>query len=67
MKKLLLILLLNISFTGISQEILLHCGKIIDTKQGKVLSNKTIVVSDSKIIRVEDGFSSPKQVDTVCI
>jgi imidazolonepropionase-like amidohydrolase len=65
MKKLLLILSLTLCFTGIAQETLLHCGKIIDTKQGKVLSNKTIVVSGSKILRVEDGFSSPKQVDNV--
>ncbi len=65
MKKLLLILSLILSFTGIAQETLLYCGKIIDTKQGKVLSNKTIVVSGSKILRVEDGFSSPKQVDNV--
>jgi imidazolonepropionase-like amidohydrolase len=65
MKKLLLILSLTLCFTGISQETLLHCGKIIDTKQGKVLSKKTIVVSGSKILRVEDGFSLPKQDDNV--
>lgn len=65
MKKLLSILLVILCFEGIAQETLLHCGKIIDTKQGKVLSNKTIVISGSKILRVEDGFSSPKQVDVV--
>jgi imidazolonepropionase-like amidohydrolase len=65
MKKLLLILSLILCSTGIAQETLLHCGKIIDTKQGKVLSEKTIVISGSKILRVEDGFSSPKQVDKV--
>ena len=65
MKKLLQILSLILCFTGTAQETLLHCGKIIDTKQGKVLSNMTIVVSGSKILRVEDGFSSPKQVDNV--
>lgn len=65
MKKLLLILSLTLCFTGISQETLLHCGKIIDTKQGKVLSKKTIVVSGSKILRVEDGFSLPKQDENV--
>ncbi|MFT5436521.1 MAG: imidazolonepropionase-like amidohydrolase [Ulvibacter sp.] len=65
MKKLLLILLVTLCFEGTAQETLLHCGKIIDTRQGKVLSNKTIVVSGSKILRVENGFSSPKQVDIV--
>ena len=65
MKKLVLIVSLILCFTGISQETLLHCGKLIDTQQGKVLSNKTIVVFGSKILRIEDGFSSPKQVDIV--
>lgn len=60
-----LILLLSVCFICNAQETLLHCGKLIDTKQGTVLSNKTIVVSDSKILRVEDGFSSPKQDDVV--
>ena len=54
MKKILLIAALLFNFTGISQVTLLHCGKIIDTKQGKVLSNKTIVVSGSKILRIEN-------------
>lgn len=65
MKKILLIAALLFNFTGISQVTLLHCGKIIDTKQGKVLSNKTIVVSGSKILRIENGFSSPKELDKV--
>ncbi len=65
MKKILLIAALLFNFTGISQVTLLHCGKIIDTKQGKVLSNKTIVVSGSKILRIENGFSSPKELDNV--
>ncbi len=65
MKRILLIAALLFNFTGISQVTLLHCGKIIDTKQGKVLSNKTIVVSGSKILRIENGFSSPKELDNV--
>ena len=65
MKKLLLVLSLLFCFKGISQETLLHCGKIIDTKEGIVMTNKTIVISGSKILRVEDGFSYPKQVDNV--
>ena len=65
MKKILLIAALLFNFTGISQVTLLHCGKIIYTKQGKVLSNKTIVVSGSKILRIENGFSSPKELDNV--
>jgi imidazolonepropionase-like amidohydrolase len=44
----------------------LHCGKLIDTKSGKVLTEKTIVVSGKKIIAIENGFVSPKDSkDTV--
>ncbi len=64
-KNVLIIALLCICFGVKAQETLLQCGKIIDTKNGKVLTNKTIVVSGKKILRVEDGFSSPGQNDKV--
>lgn len=41
-----------------AQETYLHCGKILDTQSGKVLSNKTIVVSDTRITKILDGFVS---------
>jgi imidazolonepropionase-like amidohydrolase len=63
MRRIHLFLALILSFTATAQEILLHCGKIVDTKNGKVLSAKTIVVSGSKILRIEDGYTSPKQID----
>lgn len=63
MKKYILVGLLFVFFGSTAQETLLHCGKLIDTKNGKVLSNKTLVVSGSKIVRMEDGFSTPKQHD----
>jgi imidazolonepropionase-like amidohydrolase len=65
MRKFLLVGMLFAFFGSTAQETLLHCGKMIDAKNGKVLSNKTIVVLGSKIIRVEDGFSAPKQNDKV--
>jgi len=43
-----------------SQETLLHCGKLIDTQKGKVLTDQTITVSGNKIIKVEDGYASAK-------
>ncbi|MBT8256156.1 MAG: amidohydrolase family protein [Bacteroidia bacterium] len=42
-----------------AQDIYLHCGKLIDTEQGKVLSNKTIVVSGKTVQRIENGFVNP--------
>ena len=44
----------------------LHCGKLVDTKNGNVVTNKTIVVSGDKITAVEDGFIQPtSSSDTV--
>lgn len=36
----------------------MHCGKIIDTENGKTLSNKTIIVSGNKILSIKNGFVS---------
>lgn len=53
-----LLLLFSLLFTGsfFAQDTYLHCGKILDTQTGKVLSNKTIVVSGTKITKILDGF-----------
>ncbi|WMI69496.1 amidohydrolase family protein [Mangrovimonas sp. YM274] len=52
------ILLLSFSVTG--QDLYLHCGKLVDTKAEKVLTNKTVVVSGNKIVSVKNGFVIPK-------
>ena len=58
------ILLLALSVNG--QTTYLHCGKLVDTKNGNVVTNKTIVVSGDKITSVEDGFIQPtSSSDTV--
>ena len=58
---LLIILVCQISF---SQDYYLHCGTIIDTKEGKELKNKTLVISKNKIIKIEDGFvTKAKEID----
>lgn len=56
MKKFLLITSL-FSLTYISaQDLYLHCGSIVDTGSGKILKEKTIVVSGNKIKSVQNGF-----------
>lgn len=67
MKQLLTILPLFIFFGSIAQDTYLHCGKIIDTKNGKVRPNKTIVVSGKKIMRIDDGFSIPPREADILI
>ncbi|MGC1631502.1 MAG: amidohydrolase family protein, partial [Gelidibacter sp.] len=63
MKKTLLFCSFLVSSILIGQNTYLHCGKLIDTKEGKVLTNKTIIVSGKKIMAIEDGFSKPKSVE----
>jgi hypothetical protein len=54
------LLLFSLLFSAISfaQDTYIQCGKIIDTK--KVLTNKTIVVSNKTIKTIQDGFINPK-------
>ncbi len=61
MKKILLVVLLLAFFGSNAQDIYLHCGKIIDTKNGKILAKKTLIISGNKIKSIEDGFSVPKK------
>lgn len=41
-----------------AQDTYLHCGKILDTQSGKMISNKTIVISGTIITKILDGFVS---------
>jgi len=59
MKKLIIILLLFSFFGSTAQDLYLHCGKLIDTKNGKVLTDRTIIVSGKKITAIKNGFVDP--------
>ncbi|WP_081212003.1 hypothetical protein [Salegentibacter sediminis] len=41
-----------------AQDIYIRAGKIIETKNGKVLTDKTIIVSGEKIKSIRNGFVS---------
>tara|TARA_B110000240_G_scaffold20964_1_gene21310 strand:+ start:3302 stop:4579 length:1278 start_codon:yes stop_codon:yes gene_type:complete len=58
MKKYLSLLIFFMSFSVSAQDSYLHCGKIIDTDSGKILKNKTIVVSSGKIVAIKNGYVS---------
>lgn len=61
MKRLLPLLLLFLATTSLSaQNIYLHCGKLVNTKTGKVLTEKTIIVSGDSIMEVVDGYAAAK-------
>ena len=57
----LLFFLLVLLFQGaIAQSTYILCGKLIDTKSGKMYSEKTILVKGAKIVKVFDGYILPK-------
>ncbi|MDP2067401.1 MAG: amidohydrolase family protein [Lutibacter sp.] len=39
-----------------SQKTYLHCGKLIDTKSGKIATQMTVIISENKIIDVQKGY-----------
>ncbi|MFY0630097.1 MAG: amidohydrolase family protein [Flavobacteriaceae bacterium] len=64
MKKLLLFIAFIFSMTiGSAQSTYIYCGKLVDTKSGKILSKKTIVVEGNKIESVLNGYVKPKNKD----
>jgi len=67
MKKILFLFAVLLSFGITAQNTYLHCGKLIDTKTGKVLKNKTVVISGKKIQSVLNGFVNPTNNDDVVI
>ena len=60
-----IILLLTLSVMG--QNTYLHCGKLIDTKNGNVLKERTIIISGDKILSVENGYQQPKSTEDIVI
>ncbi|QLE00747.1 amidohydrolase family protein [Galbibacter sp. BG1] len=50
-----------------AQNMYLHCGKIIDTKNAKVLNEKTIVVSGNKIKSIDNGYLQPSNSKDVVV
>ncbi|WP_271767474.1 metal-dependent hydrolase family protein [Aquimarina algiphila] len=53
-----------ICLTISAQDTYIQCGKLIDTKTGKILTEKTIVVSGNKILKIENGYVTGKKNDT---
>ena len=58
-----LLLITTVQLTA--QRTLIHCGKLIDTKDGKVVSNVTIIVQGSTIADVVNGFTVAAATDKV--
>jgi len=46
-----------------AQDIYIHAGKLVDTKNGKIVNNQTIIVSGNKIKSIERGFVDPASAE----
>lgn len=46
-----------------AQDTYLHCGKILDMESGKILDEKTIVVSEGKIKSIQNGYVTGSNSD----
>ena len=58
MKYLSILFFLCMTSFAFSQNTFIHCGKLIDTENGKVLEEMTIIVENNMIISVEKGFTA---------
>ncbi|KAB7529141.1 amidohydrolase family protein [Flagellimonas olearia] len=65
MKKLIFLSLLLFGTVALAQETYLHCGRLLDVKSGKMLSEKTIVVSGNSIKSIENGYKTGGAQDVV--
>lgn len=67
MKKLILILCVLQMNLSAAQNIYLHCGQLIDTEKGVVLTKKTVIVSGEKIKAIKNGFVVPENPEDVVV
>lgn len=65
MKFKLVVSLFLVALVANAQDTYLHCGKILDVTSGKVLPQKTIVVSENKIKSILDGYIAGQVGDRI--
>ncbi|MBL7700823.1 MAG: amidohydrolase family protein [Ferruginibacter sp.] len=56
---------LFITLLTYAQQTILHCGKLIDTKNKTVLENVSVIITGNKITDVVKGYSNPGPADKV--
>ncbi|RVU25039.1 amidohydrolase family protein [Sandaracinomonas limnophila] len=64
-KSLLLLSFCLIGLFTFAQKTIIHCGKLIDTKNLKVLEKMTIVVEGKKIVGLENGYRKGNSSDQI--
>jgi len=62
-----LVFLFLVTISVFAQKTYLHCGRLIDTKTGKVEKKMTIIVSENKIIGLQKGYLNKENNKDVVI
>ncbi|MGB5663037.1 amidohydrolase family protein [Eudoraea sp.] len=65
MKKLFFLIAIVYTLCSFGQKTYLHCGNLMDVQTGNVLSQKTIVISENKIIEIHNGYVSGATEDKI--
>ncbi len=67
MRKLTIVLVLTLlAFTSsLAQQTILHCGKLVDVVNSKVLSNYSVIIQGNKIKDVKEGFVTGAATDRI--
>ncbi|MEO5682269.1 MAG: amidohydrolase family protein [Chitinophagaceae bacterium] len=65
MRKLLMAVFLLTACFVHAQKTIIHCGKLIDVVNSKVLANYSIITEGNKIVDVKEGFAKPTGTDKV--
>ncbi|MBC7904835.1 MAG: amidohydrolase family protein [Gemmatimonadaceae bacterium] len=65
MRKLFVLVMLCIAGSAFSQKTILHCGKLVDVKTGKVLTEMSILVEGNRITDVQKGYIAGAGSDKV--
>jgi imidazolonepropionase-like amidohydrolase len=65
MKKLFFLIAIVYTLGSFGQKTYLHCGNLMDVQTGNVLSQKTIVISENKIIEIQNGYVSGAAEDKI--
>lgn len=51
------------AITSQAQRTLIHCGKLLDVKNSKLMGNYTIIVSGNQILNIAEGFVKGEAAD----
>jgi len=60
-------LILFVAFLSSAQNLYLHCGQLVDTKNGTLVPSQTIIVYGDKIIAIEKGYVVPENSEDIII